>query len=66
MRTFDDDQLGRFLGWKPKTNGDQRFYAMFCTVADTGIRAKECLTIKMEDIDFDLSTGQNRINVMVR
>src|SRR5262249_43204868 len=52
MKTFGDDQLADFLSWKPQTDGDWRFYTMFCTLADTGIRVKECLTIKTDDIDF--------------
>jgi integrase len=53
MRTFSDEQLTNFLNQKPKTDNEWRFYAMFCTLADTGIRVTECLTIKTEKVDFD-------------
>lgn len=53
MRTFSDDQLQKLLNWRPKNNYDWRFYAMFCTLADTGIRIEELLTLKTEKINFD-------------
>jgi integrase/recombinase XerD len=54
MRVLDDNQLKALLAWKPnKSLHQQRIYAVLCTLVDTGARITECLTLKVEDVDFN-------------
>ena len=54
MRTFSEAQMKKLLSWRPNKNRCQiRLYVAMCILADTGIRISECLTLTLENIDWD-------------
>jgi len=54
MRTFSEPQMKKILSWKPNKNKCQiRLYVAMCILADTGIRISECLSLTIENIDWD-------------
>lgn len=52
FKTFTDEDLKKVVAWRPKKR-DWRTYAMLCTLADTGIRVSELLSLQTEKVDFD-------------
>lgn len=53
MTDFTDDDVRKFLNWKPKTFFGNRLHTLICLLTDTGIRIDEALTLKRSDIDFN-------------
>jgi integrase/recombinase XerD len=52
-KTFTEDQLKKFLSFRPKSFEGHRLYAMMCLAIDTGVRVDELLTLKRDWIDLD-------------
>ena len=50
---FTDEEIQKFLDWKPKRFGHWRLYALICTLIDTGIRIDEALTLQRSKIDME-------------
>jgi integrase/recombinase XerD len=50
---FSDDEIQKFLNWKPSKFGQWRLYALICTLIDTGIRIDEALTLQRSRIDLE-------------
>lgn len=53
IQTLSNDQLRRFVAYKPKTMAQWRAYVLACTLLDTGIRIEEALTLRHGDGDLD-------------
>jgi len=53
MRVFDDKQLQKLLAFKPKDRYERRVMAIVETLADTGLRIQECLSIELAKVNFD-------------
>jgi integrase/recombinase XerD len=51
-KDFTDEEIKRFIDWKPQTWFQQRLYALIITVIDSGIRIDEALTLTREDVNF--------------
>jgi integrase/recombinase XerD len=49
---FTDEEIKRFINWKPSTWFQNRLYALIMTLVDSGIRIDEALTLKRSDVDF--------------
>ena len=52
-KTYTNDQLKRFLSYRPKSFEGHRLYAMICLAMDTGARIDELLTLRRERVDLD-------------
>lgn len=50
---FSDEELQRFLNWKPKRFGQWRLYTLICLLIDTGVRIDEALTLQRSKIDME-------------
>lgn len=53
MRVFDDKHFQRLLSFRPSDSYEHRTMAIIETLADTGLRIQECLTIEISNMDFD-------------
>jgi integrase/recombinase XerD len=52
-KTFTDAQLQAIIGYRPQRWYGKRLHALLCTLADTGIRVDEALTLTRDRVDFD-------------
>jgi integrase/recombinase XerD len=53
MKTFSDEAFKKFLSWRPGNRREWRFYALFCLLADTGVRVSEAMNLLTPRVDFD-------------
>lgn len=55
MKAISETDVEKLLNWKPdpKDRVETRLYAMLCTLADTGMRIDELLTIQIANIYWD-------------
>jgi integrase/recombinase XerD len=53
LPTFDVDDIQKIMRYKPKTATRSRLQVLLLTLADTGTRIDEALSLKWPDIDFD-------------
>lgn len=53
FKVFSDEEIGRILSFKPKTKTQWRIFTFLTVIADTGMRANECLSLEIQDIDLD-------------
>lgn len=53
MHSVKDEDVKRFMNWKPKTYGDRRLKVLTLTILDTGLRIDEALSLTRPNLDFD-------------
>jgi integrase/recombinase XerD len=53
LATLTRAQVDAFLRWKPRTFSDYRLHALVTLLLDTGLRIREALNLRREDIDFE-------------
>lgn len=53
LKTFTDEQLRTLLTFKPKTRTERRLRVILWTLADTGCRIGELLTLRRDKCDLD-------------
>ncbi len=53
MKTFSEAQIKAIINYKPKNKYQKRTHALLLTLADTGIRINEALTLDRVNVDFD-------------
>lgn len=55
MKAISETDVEKILNWRPnpKDRMETRLYAMLCTLADTGMRIDELLTIQIENIQWE-------------
>jgi integrase/recombinase XerD len=51
-KDFSDEEIKRFINWRPKTWFEYRRYALILTLVDSGIRVDEALTLTRSEINF--------------
>ena len=52
QKDFTDEDIKKFVDWKPKTWFQQRLYALIMTMIDSGIRIDEALTLQRSEVNF--------------
>jgi len=52
QKDFTDDEIKRFIDWKPKDFFEWRLYTLIITLIECGIRINEALTLKRSDVVF--------------
>jgi integrase/recombinase XerD len=53
IATFTRPQVDSFLLWKPRTFPDFRLHALLTLLLDTGLRIREAVELRREEIDFE-------------
>lgn len=53
MKTFTEPQIRAIINYKPKSAVEKRIHTILLTLADTGIRINEALTLERSNLDFD-------------
>ena len=53
LPTFSAQDIHTLLHWKPKKFYDRRLHTIMMTLADTGCRIDETLSLRWSDVDFD-------------
>lgn len=53
LRTYTKQDLNELIKSRPRTVRDHRAYVLILLLADTGIRIKEALNLRRDQIDFD-------------
>jgi integrase/recombinase XerD len=53
LPTFSVENINTIQSWKPKTFCERRLHAIMLTLADTGTRIDEVLSLKWNEVDFD-------------
>jgi integrase/recombinase XerD len=53
IKPFSDAHLKALISFKPKKYSELRLHVLLLLLIDTGVRIREALSIKREDIDFD-------------
>ncbi|HWR15137.1 MAG TPA: tyrosine-type recombinase/integrase [Terriglobales bacterium] len=53
LPTFSQDDIKKFMNWKPKTKSRQRLQTLVLLLADTGVRLNEALDLKWDNVDLD-------------
>lgn len=53
LPTFSADDIQKIMRWKPKPYTRRRLQCLMLTLADTGIRINEALSLRWPDVDFD-------------
>ena len=53
MKTFTESQIKAIIGYKPKDVIEKRTHTLLLTLADTGIRINESLTLERCNVDFE-------------
>jgi integrase/recombinase XerD len=51
--TFTPEDITRFVNWKPQSRSGQRARLLVLTLADTGLRLSEALSLRWHDVDLD-------------
>ena len=51
--TFNVPDIQKLIVWKPKSYCDRRLHTILLTLADTGCRIDEVLSLKWADVDLD-------------
>jgi len=51
--TFSAEEITRFAQWKPKSKSGQRARLLVLTLADTGLRVSEALSLRWQNVDLD-------------
>jgi integrase/recombinase XerD len=52
-RSFTEEEVRKFLKYRPRYFGEKRMYALICTLTDTGCRINELLTLTRENLHLD-------------
>jgi integrase/recombinase XerD len=53
IATFTRAQVDAFLRWKPRTFPDFRLHALVTLLLDTGLRIREAVELRREEIDYE-------------
>ena len=53
LPTWNLEDIKKIQRWKPKTREQKRLRAILLTLADTGMRIEECLSLRIGDVDFE-------------
>jgi integrase/recombinase XerD len=53
LPTFSVEDIGKLAAWKPKHYCERRLHTIMLTLADTGTRIDEVLSLKWTDVDYD-------------
>lgn len=53
LPTFNPEDITKLAGWRPRGFFECRLYTLVLTLADTGCRIDEVLTLRWQDVDFD-------------
>ncbi len=53
LPTFSVEDIGKVAAWRPKSYCERRLLAIMLTLADTGCRISEVLSLSWSDVDFD-------------
>lgn len=53
IAAFDDSQVQRLLGFRPKGAAEYRMHLIVCLILDTGSRIDEVLSVERKDLDLD-------------
>lgn len=51
-KDFTDEDIRKFMNWKPKTWFQHRLYALLMTLIDSGVRIDEALSLTRNDVNF--------------
>jgi integrase/recombinase XerD len=53
LPTYDQSSITKMMEWKPKGETQHRLQTLVLTLADTGARIDEVLSLRWKDVDFD-------------